>query len=1245
MAYICNSLGGNIGSKDLLNYMHQLITHGLINGLKLDYGGIIFNDLAAKLNNSVRHPSLSYARFISVILEKALSDNYVLSDEIALKIPIMGNSIFNLEPTSSEVLITCHMDRVCKSVSEACLVSKDVASLDLCDNVYDGSPSDYPNFNEIIHKVKTKTMSSLLDPNLIKITGVYQFKVVTNGLNEDVIGESAILSCSYDHDLKDDCHDKANEISGCLNEEVINQSAIHSGSGDQNLKDDCPSSGDQNLKDDCPGKTVDVSNCLSEEVIDQSAIPIGSGDHKLTDDCFGKLNELSNCLNEEVIVETIIPTGSNDHNFKVDCPVNSNEVSNFQNHVESNNQLQSESNVYMFMLSKQVSPGQSIENLMHEGDDIMNVDCDNESENEENHCAVEDVVQTYPNHSEFIGLIEYHLSSKESLVDEFIKYFKASNSSLSKEVTKLSVKHKELVDEVNKLGNSSLSNTSIDDISKAVVALIKAELESFIMSVTDLFLKTKVNINVPEDMLRVVNDIVTFKVEISNLAKNTHENICMFKELYVYFSNLQKAVNVFENCLVESIPSKKERHEDQQLLEVVSVNEALIKANISKISDSMLLLVKWAKSIFVDGSASASKTPVSQGDPQGQISSYVKVEAIHFTFVETDGYQNLYPELSNKNVESCENVSVSPTSFKGESSDKQAGTFEYEVGGVQYLMTPREIAKQKDDEEFIKRTNEEEKASYAKIVNVLAEDERNLHIRRVYARRDEEDHNLEVKYKNRKILYDKYVRAIHPKCRNHPERIIVVDIISRKGPVCATTYKASLMILKSHTPLKLSDFNYFEWLEIQNCVSTKKSKQTQVILENIKFRINELRRIKQSLDIIPGVPVSEYDPMIEFHDLMNKRKLDEREMKGSFVADTSATSIENEFIRSVEAAIDNKNADTHLIKGSKLKEWTSHRSFFQLTMRHLLENVNPNIHRIGNIIMSNDRFRDICNISSQNENVLNDITNISQSRHSIQRISQNTTSRSGSGHRRLGDSTRTNSVNGTAIRSRGVCDSAVNLRTSQTYPSSYSLPQLSESTISVTGPFLYTQSHGRGRRHSYHDNSRSVRQNLNPVGTQLNGNIECLINHSVIYENVLTPLSQIPRTHISSRTIVHQNGTPVHSSNVISSNHSNIGCLTYSSTNLDSIPVSSDYVPSVTPQSSVSLSSLRSNVQDNGTPVNLYWDCGVADHRCQHCQAVLWYEERSVKWYNPHKPKFSVCCGDGKVKLDYMREPPALLTV
>ncbi|GJW72224.1 hypothetical protein Tco_0129141 [Tanacetum coccineum] len=206
----------------------------------------------------------------------------------------------------------------------------------------------------------------------------------------------------------------------------------------------------------------------------------------------------------------------------------------------------------------------------------------------------------------------------------------------------------------------------------------------------------------------------------------------------------------------------------------------------------------------------------------------------------------------------------------------------------------------------------------------------------------------------------------------------------------------------------------------------------------------------------------------------------------------------------------------------------------------------------------------------------------------------------------LGASTRTNTVDGTPIRSRGVCDSAVNLSTSQTYPSSFSLSQLSESTISVADTFLDTQARGRGRRHFYNDTSRSVRQN----------------------------------------------GTPVHSSNVISSNHSDIGCLTYSSTRLDSIPVSLDCVLSVTPQSSVSLSSSRSNALDNGTPVNL---SNVSSITQPNRTRSRWLSIRAMLTSRLSNSNISdvdknttrsvdLCCGDGKVKLDYMCEPPALLT-
>ncbi|XP_030939745.1 uncharacterized protein LOC115964607 [Quercus lobata] len=46
---------------------------------------------------------------------------------------------------------------------------------------------------------------------------------------------------------------------------------------------------------------------------------------------------------------------------------------------------------------------------------------------------------------------------------------------------------------------------------------------------------------------------------------------------------------------------------------------------------------------------------------------------------------------------------------------------------------------------------------------------------------------------------------------------------------------------------------------------------------------------------------------------------------------------------------------------------------------------------------------------------------------------------------------------------------------------------------------------------------------------------------------------------------------------------------------------------------------------------------------CEHCGAQLWYEERTIKSRKPKKPKFSLCCSEGKVELLFLKDPPPFL--
>ncbi|KAH7533322.1 hypothetical protein FEM48_Zijuj04G0118500 [Ziziphus jujuba var. spinosa] len=56
-----------------------------------------------------------------------------------------------------------------------------------------------------------------------------------------------------------------------------------------------------------------------------------------------------------------------------------------------------------------------------------------------------------------------------------------------------------------------------------------------------------------------------------------------------------------------------------------------------------------------------------------------------------------------------------------------------------------------------------------------------------------------------------------------------------------------------------------------------------------------------------------------------------------------------------------------------------------------------------------------------------------------------------------------------------------------------------------------------------------------------------------------------------------------------------------------------------------------------------YWDIGDPCNKCEFCGALFWHDERVRKDYTSSKPKFSLCCMQGKVELPMMQDPPQIL--
>ncbi|XP_058742571.1 uncharacterized protein LOC131615076 [Vicia villosa] len=56
-----------------------------------------------------------------------------------------------------------------------------------------------------------------------------------------------------------------------------------------------------------------------------------------------------------------------------------------------------------------------------------------------------------------------------------------------------------------------------------------------------------------------------------------------------------------------------------------------------------------------------------------------------------------------------------------------------------------------------------------------------------------------------------------------------------------------------------------------------------------------------------------------------------------------------------------------------------------------------------------------------------------------------------------------------------------------------------------------------------------------------------------------------------------------------------------------------------------------------------YYDIGSPLIECGYCKAMMWYQERMHKSTHSANPKFMMCCGNGKVELPILRQPPEQL--
>jgi len=72
-------------------------------------------------------------------------------------------------------------------------------------------------------------------------------------------------------------------------------------------------------------------------------------------------------------------------------------------------------------------------------------------------------------------------------------------------------------------------------------------------------------------------------------------------------------------------------------------------------------------------------------------------------------------------------------------------------------------------------------------------------------------------------------------------------------------------------------------------------------------------------------------------------------------------------------------------------------------------------------------------------------------------------------------------------------------------------------------------------------------------------------------------------------------------------------------------------------------SNASGETQKRGDAESNIWNFGKPKYRCEHCDALLWYEERLRPKVKTKKPTFGMCCKQGKIRLPPRKNPPNYL--